>query len=156
MRRLSDRDRREPSKAIKAEILEQQKNCCFYCGRRFGSIVYDDHPRMYREGNNVFIYWRTVAIALRVHFDHVKPWIHSQDNSPDNFVAACHICNGMKGSESFADVEDARKVLKTLWKNRRLSDTGVADKAPRKVGRLGRRKVIYDGWGKLPTKRPER
>src|SRR6266478_4777936 len=65
-RRMSDcpSGRRGPSKKWRDWIMLHQRGQCFYCGRQFGSKVY----RAER------------TICLRVHWDHVNPYIYSLDN----------------------------------------------------------------------------
>ncbi|MCJ2531206.1 MAG: HNH endonuclease [Candidatus Thermoplasmatota archaeon] len=107
-RRMSDaRDRRKgPSQQRKREIRELQEECCFYCGRRFGSYVY--------RGFNL--------VWLRVHFDHVVAYAYSRNNYSDNFVAACHICNGLKGSKMFETVDQAKAFLLLRWEKKGIRD----------------------------------
>ncbi len=105
---MSDaRDRRKgPSEARKRELRELQENCCFYCGRRFGSWVYRGFK----------------LVWLRVHFDHVVAYAYSRNNYPDNFVAACHICNGLKGSKLFETVDEAKAYLLQRWEKKGIRD----------------------------------
>lgn len=101
------RDRRKgPSAQRKREIRELQGERCFYCARKFGSYVYRD----------LKLVW------LRVHFDHVVAYAYSQNNYPDNYVAACHICNGLKGSKMFETVEEARAYLRNRWEEKGIRD----------------------------------
>ncbi len=107
-RRMSSaRDRRKgPSAQRKQELRELQGGCCFYCGRRFGSYVY----RGFR------------LVWLRVHFDHVVAYAYSRNNYPDNYVAACHICNGLKGSKIFETVDEAKSYLLQRWEKKGIRD----------------------------------
>ena len=95
-----------PSKRWRKYILELQQFRCFYCDRRFGSRVYRG-LRM---------------VSLCVHWDHVNPYVYSLDNRDQNFVAACHICNGIKSSLIFGSVEDARTHIRSRWEAKGYSD----------------------------------
>ncbi len=107
-RRMSSaRDRRKgPSVQRKQELRELQGGCCFYCGRRFGSYVYRGFK----------------LVWLRVHFDHVVAYAYSRNNYPDNYVAACHICNGLKGSKMFETVDEAKAYLLQRWEKKGIRD----------------------------------
>lgn len=78
------------SASKKKEILDKQKNRCFYCDLLFNTMYYH---------NKKFLF-------LRIHFDHFIPFAYLQNDGKDNFVAACNICNGIKGSLMFESKED--------------------------------------------------
>jgi 5-methylcytosine-specific restriction endonuclease McrA len=87
--------RKLPSKQERDETLLRQDGRCFYCDQPLGSTQ-----------------WReTRRITLRTHWDHLIPYAYSQDNHAINFVAACHVCNGIKSSHVFRTVEDARVFI---------------------------------------------
>lgn len=71
---------------------------CFYCDREFGSVVWVKRER-----------------TLRVHWDHVTPYVHTFDNREVNFVAACQICNGWKSDKVFDTIEEIRGYLQRKW-----------------------------------------
>jgi len=98
--------RRQPTAEEKGLILELQENCCLYCQRRFDSAVI-------RKGK---LSW------LRVTWDHVVPFSYSQNNSAVNFVAACQICNGIKGSLMFVTIEEARVYIASLSEVQELTE----------------------------------
>ena len=77
--------RRRPGKLARDRILEAQGNRCFYCRLPFGGVIYR----------------RSRPVTLRLEWDHVLPFSYSLDNRPANFVAACHVCNGIKGALYF-------------------------------------------------------
>lgn len=85
-----------PGKSEQRKILEEQENRCFYCGYKFGNIVH-------RNDNGV---------VLKMTWDHMLPWSLTQDNRASNFVAACHVCNGIKNSRVFESMSDAQDYLK--------------------------------------------
>jgi hypothetical protein len=39
------------------------------------------------------------------------PYAYSQDNGTPNFVAACHVCNGLKSAKMFRTIDEARGYL---------------------------------------------
>lgn len=101
--------RRGPSRKSQKAILEQQDHRCFYCSRRFGQTV-----------------WRNSrSIRLVINWDHVNPYVYSLDNRSQNFVAACHVCNGIKSSLLFGGVDEARTHITEKWK-----DKGYGDLSP--------------------------
>lgn len=81
--------RLKPSLRKQREILEKQDNRCLYCNKPFGTPYY-------RNGKMLF---------TKLNFDHLVPFAYSKINK-DNFVAACHICNGIKSSKVFDTVEE--------------------------------------------------
>ena len=89
--------RRVPRKAEQASILAEQDYRCIYCERAFGS-----------QGIR-----RNKPVTLMVHWDHSIPYTYSANNKACNFVAACHVCNGLKSDLIFRDIDDARLYLKT-------------------------------------------
>lgn len=99
--------RRQPTEEEKREILAAQGNRCMYCERSFGSPVI-------RKGRLVW---------LRVTWDHLVPFSYGQNNYRYNFVAACQICNGLKGSMMFATIEEARTYIVSLSEVRALTET---------------------------------
>lgn len=87
--------RKTPTVAEKRFILEEQEHRCFYCGVEFDSI-------RYRNG---------LPVTIKINWDHQMPFVYSQNNKTSNFVAACHVCNGIKSSRLFQTVEDAQVHL---------------------------------------------
>lgn len=87
--------RKSPAPCDKRRILDEQGNCCFYCGVSFGSI-------QIRNGK---------PIRIITHWDHRLPYAYSQNNKTENFVAACHVCNGIKNDKIFQDVDEAMAYL---------------------------------------------
>lgn len=87
--------RKSPPVLEKKRLLELQENRCFYCGVAFGSIHI-------RNGK---------PIKIMLNWDHQLPYAYSQNNKTENFVAACHVCNGIKCDKIFRDVEEAQVYL---------------------------------------------
>ena len=91
--------RRLPPVAVRRAKLEEQNYRCFYCERRFDSLVY-------RKGK---------PVRLKQVWDHQVPHSYSQNNQASNFVAACHICNGIKSSFLFQTLEEAQVYITEKW-----------------------------------------
>ena len=82
--------------------LELQGNRCFYCGRSFGSYVFKNLK----------------TTRLLVHFDHLLPYVYSQNNHSRNFVASCQICNQIKRDKCFQTVEEAQIFILNRWEEK--------------------------------------
>ena len=85
-------NRRGPSTATRKRLLREQDYRCLYCERKFGSTLW--------KGNR--------EIHLCITWDHSVPLAYSHSNQQANFVAACHICNAIKGSRIFSSIEEIR------------------------------------------------
>jgi hypothetical protein len=81
--------------AAKQRILAEQDNCCLYCGQELGSIRFRGAE----------------PITLRLHWDHRIPYAYARNNYDYNYVAACHICNVIKGSRVFESLDEAQAAL---------------------------------------------
>jgi len=92
LRRMSEPSAKKlkPSKEEQRSILKEQNNLCLYCDRQFGMRPFDG------------------AAPLRVEWDHMVPFAYSQNNSAQNFAAACHICNSIKSDLVFESIEKVR------------------------------------------------
>jgi len=80
-------------------ILARQNGRCFYCAHLFGSLVW----RPKRPNTLLFITW-----------DHVLPRTYGVPNV-GNLVAACQLCNGIKGSKVFDSVYEAIVHVQARW-----------------------------------------
>jgi hypothetical protein len=87
--------RRKPGKAVRDRILKRQGDRCLYCEHKFGDTVW-------RRGQQV---------TLRLNWDHLIPYAYLAANPDDNWVAACHVCNGIKSSAIFQSVQEARDYI---------------------------------------------
>jgi hypothetical protein len=101
--------RRGPSAKRKRQCLKDQSDRCLYCIRRFGSYVYAGDTE----------------IKLKLAWDHFVPFVFSGDNSDENFVAACHICNGWKSDLFLDGLKEYRDYLNNKWLYSRYSDSRV-------------------------------
>lgn len=108
LKRMSDVavGRKVPTKARQIELLNEQDYRCFYCTRKFDSVVY--------RGSK--------AIKLKLHWDHQLPYAYSMSNRDSNFVAACHVCNGIKSSFVYRTIEEARIDITERWCAKGYSD----------------------------------
>ena len=97
---------------VKARILEDQGHRCFYCDQPFGAVHHRrakvSRHRMRVVGGSEL---RGTKITLRVCFDHRLPYAYSQDNRESNFVAACQVCNTIKGALVFGNMDEARVYI---------------------------------------------
>lgn len=93
------RNRRKPSLKVRQAKLQEQNYRCFYCERHLESIVY-------KKGKQV---------RLRVHYDHQVPFAYIKSNDADNFVAACHVCNGIKSDLCFQSLAEAKIYIESQW-----------------------------------------
>lgn len=84
--------RRRPAKSDQDLQMLKQEGKCFYCHLSLGSYVL-------RNGN---------PVRLRLNWDHQVPYSYSQNNQGSNFVASCHVCNGIKSAFVFKTEEEAR------------------------------------------------
>lgn len=87
--------KRIPSKCEQEKILKEQDGCCFYCEQKLGST-------QYRNGK---------PFRLKTNWDHKLPYAYSQNNSVGNFVASCHVCNMIKASLVFRDLDEAKGYI---------------------------------------------
>ena len=110
--RMSDAPdiRHGPTSSVAARIVHQQKGRCFYCDRFFSTAVW-------RKGR---------ILLLKLHWDHFIPWSFSQANPDQNFVAACHVCNGLKRDLVFETPEEAREYIRHGWEKKGYSDSEVS------------------------------
>ena len=89
--------RRSPPLSKRRAQLEEQEGRCFYCEQTLSESVF-------RNGR---------AIKLKIEWDHQVPFSYTQNNSENNFVAACHVCNRIKSDRVFQTVEAARVFIET-------------------------------------------
>lgn len=99
--------RRYPSAAERRMILEQQRNECLYCERGFETRAT----------------WKGKEVELRICWDHIVPFSHSQNNGWANFGAACQICNSLKSAKMFDTLDEARIYL--LNRRAEMGDSSV-------------------------------
>ena len=87
--------KRRPSPTAQAIILNRQGNRCLYCHQCFGS-------EQIRYGR---------IIVLRVNWDHIIPYAYTMNSKASNFAAACQVCNALKASKVFKDIDSVRLYL---------------------------------------------
>lgn len=95
------------SARLRRRLLLDQDHRCFYCARRFGRVVQN------RAG---------LHIPLRIEYDHRMPRCFQEDHAEQNMVAACHLCNRLKGGDIFASLDEARWALSQRWITRGYAD----------------------------------
>ena len=98
-RRMSNPEgrRKLPSRAARQAILESQGYRCLYCQRLLNSWAT-------RKGKPCY---------LRLEWDHAVPFSYQQNNTVENFAAACHLCNQKKAAFLFATIEEIRVYVET-------------------------------------------
>lgn len=87
--------RRQPRVAERARIIAQQGNRCLYCEIPLGTTIS-------RKGKD---------IVLRLNWDHFIPYAYVARNPRDNWVLACHVCNGLKRGRIFKTVQEVRATI---------------------------------------------
>jgi 5-methylcytosine-specific restriction endonuclease McrA len=109
IRRMSSPERRRkiPRRKEQLAILGHQDYRCLYCGSTFGSWTAKDG-----KPTKVTLVW-----------DHNVPWVYSQNNSKENFVAACSICNGIKSDRMFSSSEEAIRYVRNKRKRKGYAET---------------------------------
>ena len=73
----------------KQAILDRDAHICYYCGGA-ATVV-----------------------------DHIIPWDWSHNDNPSNLIASCALCNLIAGDKLFDTIEDKRKHITRVRKNRR-------------------------------------
>jgi hypothetical protein len=91
--------RHKPTKAKQIEILHKQKNKCFWCGRKFNSIVIKPNKELY---------------ILVPNWDHYIPFSYINCSPDYNFVASCVRCNRHKYSFVITDEKAENSLKKEL------------------------------------------
>lgn len=88
--------RGRPTIERQRQALAEQGHLCFWCLQPFGQLE-----------------WRKRRlVVLRPVWDHLSPYVYSQDNHDDNFVASCQVCNGIKHAKMFDSVEACRAYIR--------------------------------------------
>jgi 5-methylcytosine-specific restriction endonuclease McrA len=87
--------RKQPDSATAKRLITETGNTCTYCDLTIGSYVK-------RHGT---------VIELVRNWDHYTPYAYTGDNSHDNWVLSCQVCNGIKSSLMFADIVSARLYI---------------------------------------------
>ncbi len=94
--------RKQPTAKKRKAILVRQKNRCLYCEHTLGTEIL-------RRGD---------PVALRLNWDHFVPYAYGRTNAADNWVAACHVCNGIKSGRMFETVAEAQRYILGQWPSR--------------------------------------
>lgn len=117
--------RRRPRARVRRKLLRMQHERCAYCLLTFGSLVRR----------------RSRVEQLRVTWDHRVPFALSQSSSDREFIAACQICNRLKGAIVFETLEDARtfisiRRIRKGWKVASMAEATTTDEWAEWEGRL--------------------
>lgn len=100
--------RKRPSSRRAKELLAEQDNRCIFCHRQFGSLVHRKNPPQ--------------TTVLTIHWDHLDPYVRSGNSRPENFAAACQICNLIKTDHIFSSIEDASIYIAGVWEDKGIGD----------------------------------
>lgn len=92
--------RKVPTLSSRNKLLIDYDNSCAYCHRKFGTTVF----------------WNKRVRTLLLEWDHLVPFEYSLNNSPNNFLPSCNICNGIKGSRVFHSIADVRSFVNKKWR----------------------------------------
>ena len=87
--------RKPPPTDLQVALLMEQDNRCLYCGLEFGTSVWV----------------KARETTLEVNWDHMIPYAYVGTNPPDNWAAACQLCNGYKSDLIFASLDDIRAYI---------------------------------------------
>ena len=94
--------KRKPNSAkVKKEISDKQNGKCYWCNRKFDSIIYKNNK----------------IIKLSICLDHVIPYSYCCHNGKFNLVGACNVCNLFKNSKMFNSDKECRDYLLDRWAN---------------------------------------
>src|ERR1044071_4620255 len=104
-----ERKRKLPPVSWRKMILEKQGNRCCYCEQEFGRTVY----------------YKRRAHLLRCCWDHREAYAYSFNNRPENFAAACQLCNAWKSSKLFDSDEEIKSYVKERW--RKYGDVRISN-----------------------------
>lgn len=99
-------DHRALTKKQRQELSDSQGGLCFYCFNAFGT--------MYIRGSTVG--------HLTLNVDHSVPYSYLQSSESHNLVAACHVCNMLKGNRLFDTIEEARAYVEAAWQKKRIME----------------------------------
>jgi 5-methylcytosine-specific restriction endonuclease McrA len=83
-------------KELKELILARQHGCCLYCDNAFGSYIL-------RKGK---------VILVMLSWDHFAPFVYSQRNPSDGWVAACRSCNHIKSAKYYDTLLEAQDAIR--------------------------------------------
>lgn len=79
----------------RAALVDSQNGLCFWCGIRFDKQE-----------------WRRGRQAKKtINVEHVEPFVFASNESNQNIVASCSICNSIKSSLIFQDIHEARTQI---------------------------------------------
>lgn len=91
--------RRNIPPKVKKELLEKQKNRCYWCERKLGN----------------YIFRKNRIVRLNVHIDHFLPVAYRQMDNAENLTATCHICNLFKSSKMFDSERACKNYILDKW-----------------------------------------
>ncbi len=90
----------QPTEKFKRE--SKKSNFCSYCNREFFRCILTGRMGRY-------------SLRLRPNWDHYLPFSLYQDNSNENYVLCCNVCNIFKGNKVFSSIVELAKYLEKRW-----------------------------------------
>lgn len=90
--------RRRPNITLARELLAEQGSNCTYCSLPVEATTFR----------------RTKLVQLRLTWDHFVPVSYSQRNPRSNWRVSCQVCNGLKHSNRYENLDDARQLILRL------------------------------------------
>lgn len=87
--------RKAPRLSERLRVQEVQGNRCLYCELPIGTSIWR----------------RSQTVILRTNWDHFVPYSYLARNPDNNWVLACHVCNGVKTARMFDTVQAARQAI---------------------------------------------
>jgi 5-methylcytosine-specific restriction endonuclease McrA len=103
-------DGRQGGYRVASRLAVRQHQRCAYCLYAFGTVVL-------RRG-------RYQPIILSPTVDHIEPYTYLGNDSPRNVVAACQVCQHIKGARIFSSIQDIQTFVRKQWLSGRLRLSG--------------------------------
>ena len=102
--------RRRFSPGYRAALVDAQNGVCFWCAIRFDK-------REWKHGREA---------KKSIEVEHIEPFIFAANETGQNIVASCSICNHIKSSLIFQDIHEARTQIQI-----RRTAKGYTTQSPR-------------------------
>ncbi len=127
---LGEDKRSRIPQSVREQIIKSQGSRCIYCMQRLDGAAF----------NRI----RNKAVALRVHIDHFICWKFSRDNSYDNLLAACHICNGIKSDYLFESFLECQNFILHRRAQRGWVDEEIGEETAETIREVANKNIDRD------------